>query len=110
MVKNASLADALGYTEEQLQWLENNEKEIWNKMLGAKMVFDVSETLVEKFVSPAPFTSPLTPESPGRAGRFIGYELVKAYLKDNPKASLTDLLNPDFYNQANPLAVISYHP
>lgn len=110
MVKNASLADALGYTSDQLKLLEENESEIWNKMVGSKMIFDASETLSEKFVSPAPFTSPLSPEVPGRAGRYIGYMIVKAFLEDNPKTRLSDLIIPEFYNKENPLAIISYNP
>ena len=108
MVENASLADALGYTREQMDVLIGKESEIWDKMVGSKMLFDTSATQADRFISPAPFTSPLSADLPGRAGRYIGYKLVRAYLDANPEMKLSDMLSPDFYNAANPLVNIAY--
>ncbi|MDE5568049.1 MAG: hypothetical protein K2J12_06360 [Muribaculaceae bacterium] len=108
LVRNSSQAEALGYSDEQLKWLKDNEKEIWNKMVSSKMLFDNSATLAERLVSPAPFTAPLSTDTPGRAGRFIGHNIVKKYIETNPNIKVSDLLKPEFYNKSNPLADIPY--
>lgn len=108
LVRNASRAEALGYSDDQLKWLIANEKEIWNKMVSSKMLFDNSATLAERLVSPAPFTAPLSTDTPGRAGRFIGHNIVKKYIESNPNVKVSDLLKPEFYNKPNPLSAIPY--
>lgn len=108
MVENAELKDALGYTEDQMKWLVEHEKDIWNMMVGKKMLFDSSETLSEKLFSPAPFSSPISYDTPGRVGRYIGYKLIKSYIDENPRTKLSDIISPEFYNICNPLVAIPY--
>lgn len=110
MVKNASLAPALGYSDEQLEWLEKNEREIWRKMLGLNMVFDRSETVADRLTQPAPATTLLSPDCPGRAGRYIGYRIVESYLRSHPDAGLKDVLSKEYYGMENPLSVSNYRP
>lgn len=110
LVKNAKLSEALGYTDEQLQWLEENESELWRKMVGSKIIFDLSETVANRLISPSPTTTILSPECPGRAGRYIGYKIVESYTKSHPNISLRQLLSPTFYAAHNPLTESNYHP
>ncbi len=110
LVDNSRLEDALGYTDEELKWLNDNEAELWNKMLTSKMVFDKSETTAEKLLSPAPFTSVLSQSAPGRAGRYIGYKIVMSYVDSHSGTTLQQLLSPPFYGQDNPLKDTGYAP
>lgn len=108
LVDNATEADAMGYREDELDWLKNNEVEIWNKMLGAKMIFDQSEMMSDKLFTPSPATAVLSTDAPGRAGRYFGYQLIKAYLSSHPNVSLRDYLAEKLYLGDNPLVGISY--
>lgn len=110
LVKNARLNEALGYTDEQLQWLENNEGELWRKLVGSKMIFDLSETVADRLILPSPTTTVLSPECPGRAGRYIGYKIVDSYRKSHPEVNLEQLLSPTFYAAQNPLTETNYNP
>lgn len=110
LVKNSSLNEALGYNNDELQWLADNEREIWRKMLSSHMIFDRSETMADRLVSPSPFTTVISPDAPGRAGRYIGYKIVKSYLDSHSDAQLSDVLSPKFYNRANPLIDAQYNP
>ena len=74
------------------------------------MVFDKSEATVERLLYPAPFTNVLSGETPGRAGRYIGYKIVRSYVDGHRDTKLSDLLSPAFYGKVNPLTYIHYNP
>lgn len=109
-VENANPALALGYTDEEYSALLANEKWIWDKMVSSGMLFDHDPSVVSKLISPAPSSTLISQSCPGRAGRFVGYKIVRAYLDGYPDAKLSDMLSPEFYNLANPLTVMTYRP
>lgn len=100
--------EALGYTDEQMAWLEKNERRIWEKLVGGKMLFSTDLQLASSLVSPAPFTSAVSPESPGMAGRFIGHRIVNAYL-DRRARPVSWLLTPAFYESQTSLSDSGYN-
>lgn len=97
----------LGYTDAQMQWASGNEARAWHEMMSRRMLFSTDPAIAERLLNPAPSTSVLNPESPGRLGRFIGHRIVSSYLKHFPEA---DLMSPDFYNGASTLADAAYQP
>ncbi len=100
LVGHNSPAMSLGYSESQFQWLIKNEKDLWRSLVHNRLIYDTSEATIYKLVGPAPSVSLLNPETPGRAGRFIGYRIVDAYMKKHPEKTLSELLSPDFYNSS----------
>lgn len=81
------------YTKKQLKWAVNNEKNIWNYMAENKLLFSTDKIEIKKFVGDAPFTNPFSNKSAPRAGTFIGYRIVESYMDNNPKVSLSELMN-----------------
>jgi hypothetical protein len=110
LVEDADEAHALGYTDEQMQWLNVNERELWQSLVGKNLLYDVSDFTKEKLIDPTPATSILSANAPGRVGRFLGYKIVKAYLKHNPDKKLKHLLLPEFYMSKETLINAQYEP
>lgn len=110
LVPDADLAEALGYDDRQLQWLEENESKIWNKLVATKTIFDTSETVADRLVMPAPSCQFISPDAPGRTGRYIGYKIIKAYFEANKGSTLFDLLTGNLYKEVNPLVPAMYSP
>lgn len=108
LVPNGTLAEALGYTNEQLEWLYNHESELWNALVGKNLLYSTSEDVAEKLVSPAPSTPLLSPYSPGRVGRYLGYCILISYLENNSTTSLPALLKPEFYDNPSLLVESAY--
>lgn len=108
LVPDGTLAGALGYTDAQLRWLEENEARIWQAMVERKMLYDTSESLAERLVAPAPATADISPSSPGRVGRFIGYRILCAYMRGNARTTLAEMLSPDFYRSPAVLVQAAY--
>lgn len=108
LVGKNSPAMALGYSETQFEWLKKNEKELWRSLIHNRLLYDTSESTIYKLVGPTPSINLLNPETPGRAGRFLGYCIVDAYIQKHPEKSLTYLLSPDFYNSSSVLIDSGY--
>ena len=105
LVPQGTLERALGCTATELQWLEHNQADIWNMLVAKEFLYSTSQEVASRLVDPAPRTSVLGAEVPGRAGRFLGYYLILQYLQANPETSLPSHLQPGFYT--NPAVLIS---
>ncbi len=110
VIPNASLDESLGYTPTQLQWLIDNEPQAWQALISRQYIYSTDTMIAERLVNPAPSTTILHPEAPGRAGRYIGFRIVDAYLKNHPNTPLDFLLTPSFYNSPTILIEAAYSP
>jgi len=108
VVSGAAEADALGITHEQYDWLLANEASLWRELVGRRLLYSTSGADARKLLSPAPSTSVIGPQTPGRAGRFFGHRIVRSYLAQHPDVSPVDLLSPDFYLDDRALSQSGY--
>lgn len=109
LVSNADAAAALGYTPETYRELVEQETTIWESLVKAQLIFDTSEATIERVCSPAPFVRIADREWPGRVGRFIGWRIVEAFVKNNSDdAALSYLLSEEFYSKDNILQRAGY--
>jgi gliding motility-associated lipoprotein GldB len=77
-------AEKMGYTEEQINWAEANESQIWSYFIEKEMLYSTDDKLPNRFIADAPFSKfylEFDNESPGRLGQYIGWQIVKAYAK-----------------------------
>jgi len=109
IVPDAEEAEALGYSIDQLLWLDENEKEAWNALIGRRLLYSTSMIDADRLVKPSPSTSILHQQCPGRAGRYIGYQIVKSFLENNKEMSVSQLLSPSFYNDNQSLIKSKYN-
>ncbi len=81
-----SEADRMGYTEEEMQWAFDNESDIWRYFIENELLYSTDAKLSGRFINPAPFSKfylEIDNESPGMIGRFIGWQIVRAYMANN---------------------------
>lgn len=81
-----SEASRIGYSKEQLEWAKANESEIWSYFVERKMLFSTESELSSRFIALAPFSKfylELDNESPGMVGRYIGWQIVRSFMKKN---------------------------
>ncbi len=94
LVPTATLAQIIGYTPEQYKWAEENETEMWRYFVEKELLFSTSPKLDDRFIKPAPFSKfylEIDNESPGRIGRFIGWQIVRKFMIKNPAITLKQL-------------------
>ena len=86
LIPNESDAVKIGYTPEQITWCEENEPQMWMYFIENKLLFDSNSKLYGRFLQKAPFSKfylDLDAESPGRVGVWIGWQIVRSYMKNN---------------------------
>ncbi|WP_345143407.1 gliding motility lipoprotein GldB [Flavobacterium ginsengiterrae] len=87
-------AEKMGYSSEQIKWCEENENYMWRYFLENEMLYSLDPKLTTRFIAPAPFSKfylEIDNDSPGRVGAWIGWQIVRSYMKNN-NVSLSELL------------------
>lgn len=89
-------AQKIGYSDSQLQWVEENEVYMWQYFVEKQLLFDTDPALSQRFIQPAPFSKfylEIDNESPGRVGIWMGWQIIKSYMERYPKTEINTLLN-----------------
>ena len=73
----------IGYTPAQLQWNEEHEPRIWKYMVEQNHLYEQNNLTINKYINDAPYTLTLSPDSPGRVGAWMGWQIVSAYMEKN---------------------------
>ncbi|KLT68636.1 gliding motility lipoprotein GldB [Flavobacterium sp. ABG] len=87
-------AERMGYTPEQIKWCEENESYMWRYFIENEILYSDDPKLNTRFIAPAPFSKfflEIDNDSPGRVGAWIGWQMVRSYMKNN-KVTLPELL------------------
>ncbi|MHB9054822.1 MAG: gliding motility lipoprotein GldB [Paludibacteraceae bacterium] len=93
------LQDIIGYTPEQWTWAEKNESMIWKTIISQKDLFSSDYQLIRRYLNDAPFTAPISQDSPGRLGTWIGMRIVKSYMDKNQNVTLQKLMQLNDYQK-----------
>ncbi|MXO03934.1 gliding motility lipoprotein GldB [Flavobacterium sp. HBTb2-11-1] len=87
-------AEKIGYTPEQIKWCEENEAYMWRYFIENEMLYNEDPKLKARFIAPAPFSKfflEIDNDSPGRVGAWIGWQMIRSYMKNNSDVSLAEL-------------------
>ena len=79
-------AQKIGYSPEQIAWAEANEEQIWRYFIERELLYSTDNMLAPRFLDPAPFSKfrlELDNESPGRLGRWMGWQIVRSFMENN---------------------------
>jgi gliding motility-associated lipoprotein GldB len=82
----------IGYKAEKLKWCEEHEEAMWTYLVENKQLYSNDRMTIVRFINPAPFTSTFTDESPGRTGVWIGWQIVRKFMKNHPEITASALM------------------
>lgn len=77
----------------QVNWLSNNELEIWAHFLKEELLYSTDFSEFRKLVDYSPNSPGMPPEAPGRTANYIGWKIVEAYMRRHPEIGPQDLVN-----------------
>lgn len=88
-------ADSLkiGYTAKQVEWCSRNEFEVWRLFIDQELLYRSDAFLNNRFIQDGPFTSGLPEGAPAMLGRYIGWQIVRSYMKKHSDTSISELFN-----------------
>ena len=94
LLPDYSDADKMGYMPEQVKWCQENESYMWRYFIENELLYNNDQKLNNRFINPAPFSKfylEIDNESPGSVGSWIGWQIVRSFMKNN-EVSLEELL------------------
>ncbi len=80
------------YSQQQLNYCRQNEFNVWSYFAAQKLLYTTDQAEIMKFTSEGPFTSAFSKEAPPRIGYWMGWQIIKQYMKNNPTVSLEALM------------------
>ena len=86
-----------GYSQEKLDWAIANQEQVWKYFIEKNLLYSTDTKLNQRFIDVAPFSKfylDQDSKSPGQIGKWIGWQIVRAYMQNNdvslPKLLLTN--------------------
>ena len=70
-----------GYSSKQIEWVFENEQNIWKVIIDNNLLFSNKPKQYLKFINNGNTTSGFPKEAPAKLGGFIGWQIVRAYMK-----------------------------
>ncbi|MGY6558978.1 MAG: gliding motility lipoprotein GldB [Nitritalea sp.] len=66
----------IGYTGEEVVASYANERYIWSYFVEQDLFFETNPFIIRKYTGEAPNTDEISPDAPGRLGRWLGWNIV----------------------------------
>lgn len=84
----------IGYTDKQLGWCTAYEGNIWGFFMEQELLFNTDYQKIQVYLSEGPFTPGLGEknQSAPKLGIWVGWQIVRKYMQENPKVSLQELM------------------
>ncbi|HKK68044.1 MAG TPA: hypothetical protein VJ946_07515 [Bacteroidales bacterium] len=88
----------IGYTTKNMAYCRRFEQDMWQYLVSEELLFSTDYLKQRKIIGEAPFTAAFGKESPGRAGAWLGWQIVRAYMKAE-NVSIADLMSESDYQK-----------
>lgn len=96
------------YTQKQLEYCYQNEFNVWSYFVAQKLLYTTNQADIKKFTSEGPFTAVFSKEAPPRIAYWIGWQIVRQFMENNPDVTLQELMELNDAQQL--LAKSKYKP
>jgi len=80
------------YTGKQMGWATEHEKEIWGFIVENKLLYSTDYQMIAKLMQDGPFTNGFGKQSPSRLGVFMGWQIVREFMINNPDLTLGQMI------------------
>jgi hypothetical protein len=82
----------IGYREDQLNWTLEHQAEVWAFLVSEQLLYKNDFMMFKKLFGDGPFTQEFSDQAPARLGEWIGWQIVRNFMKNSPETSLKDLV------------------
>ena len=92
MIPEAHDSIKIAYSGRQLGWCQANEPNLWAFLIENELLFSSDYEKTHKLIIDGPFTSFFPDGSPGRTGWWVGWQIVRSFMKNNTDVTLPQLM------------------
>lgn len=82
----------IGYTAKEWEDANDNDEIIWANLIENELLYETNYVLKNKFIGERPNVFEIGENCPGRIGRWVGWQIIEAYMERNTDKSLPDLM------------------
>lgn len=83
----------IGYSSKQMSYCQSYEKKLWGYFAEKNRLYENNLQTVRELTSEGPFTGAISKECPPRIAMWVGWQIVRSYMKNNKEATLESLMN-----------------
>ncbi len=89
-----SFADSIviEYSAKEVEDLKYMAPKVWAHFVENKLFFSTKREVIRRYIDDRPNTTEIADKCPGRIGRWLGWQIVRSYMKKHPEVSLNDLM------------------
>ena len=90
---SSDIADNIkvGFTPDQLKWCNEYAGDVWKFMIERQLLYSTNPEETQKFMQDGPFTLSFGKDSPSRIGVWMGWQIVRKYMRENKTVTLEEL-------------------
>ena len=86
----------IGYTKAEIDGSRQNSDLIWKRLVEDEVFYATSHLVKQKYIAERPKTLEVGEKCPGRIATWVGWEVVKKYMREHEEVSLPQLMaNPN---------------
>lgn len=82
----------IGYSGEQVANANFNAKIVWEHFVERKLFYETEQMLIRKYVGQSPKVQLIDEDCPGRIGGWLGWQVVRSYMANQPEISIQELM------------------
>lgn len=82
----------IGYTSTEMEDVKAHQQIVWAHFVQNQLLYETSHFIKKKYVEERPKTLEIGNKAPGRIGVWLGWEIVKQFMKENPEVTLQELM------------------
>lgn len=82
----------IAFSEDQMDWCYGNESNLWAFVIENELLFSSDYEKTHKLIIDGPFTSFFPDGSPGRTGWWLGWQIVRSFMENNPDVSIPQMM------------------
>ncbi|WP_246849880.1 gliding motility lipoprotein GldB [Rufibacter roseolus] len=80
------------YTGQELADVNYNEGKIWAHLVEKGLLYETSQFTIRKYIGERPNVPEISERCPGRIATWVGWQIVRKYMENNPDVTLQQLM------------------